>query len=78
VDGSIAAAGPRQSIRRNRGTLDIRFTGRSSSGFQPAMVLTRPRRARCTAAVAPIAPRREVLGGVSCSRTVKASSISQM
>jgi hypothetical protein len=33
--GSMAAAGQRQGGRRNRGA---RFTGRSGSGFQPAMV----------------------------------------
>ena len=33
--GSMATASPRQSTRRNRGA---RFTGRSGSGFQPAMV----------------------------------------
>jgi integration host factor subunit beta len=37
--GSMAAAGSRQIIHRNRGgTLDIRFTGSSGNGFQPAMV----------------------------------------
>ena len=37
--GSMAAAGPRQIIRRNRGTSGIRFTAaRSGSGFQLAMV----------------------------------------
>jgi hypothetical protein len=48
----------RQIIRRNRGTLAIRFTGRSS--FQPAMVRTYPR--ACALSVMPAKRRRSSTG----------------
>ena len=51
--GSIAAAAPRQTIRRNRGA---RFIVRSGSGFQPAMV--RAHACACALSVMPGNRRR--------------------
>ena len=52
----MAAADPRQSVRRNRGPLGIRFTARSGSGFQPAML-----RAICRACPAELFTGRTIL-----------------
>jgi hypothetical protein len=43
--------GPRQRTRRSRGVLGIRFTDRSGSGFQPAMVRAHSR--ACALSVMP-------------------------
>jgi hypothetical protein len=60
----MAAAGPRQIIRRDRGNLGIRFTGRS--GFQLAMVRTHSR--ACTLSVMPGKRRRNSIAAANSPR----------
>lgn len=57
---------PRQRTRRNRGSLGIRFTGRSGSGFQPAMVRAHAR--ACALSVMPGNSRRSSTAAANSPR----------